>query len=860
MEQQNRQKLKRKIRINSIILLAFSLAMLLGAFFMRERLIKNAKKLSVLLLDNYGNDEENTFQTYQTLLSLATLYVDNKEMADTSVEKIKEGVYPYLDGFCNLYHGDNVRCYGVIGGTMISNEESKEQSFKSGDYSETDWYQGAIRAKGDTYVTDAYEDDATGEVIVTLSQKAAHSDSVMAFDLFFDRYHTGDESLQLPEDGAYYLCDRNGTLLYYDSFLYDTYEGAQGFADKIHKQMDAGSSAWYLENYDDVRGVRRSAFTRQLDNGWFIILTTPRKNVLGGMRTLYLVIGGIFLLGASVILYMAVRDYHQERNNLWLKETSRDIAHTNEIFQKTMESTMKPYRAIYYVDLQKDTYQVVYPVSRWGERGAYQTGMQQKLEGGLFREDDRERAAEFLRLDHVTKELLELEFIEERCHLKLEQGGYETYSMTFFVVERKKGKPCIATLAVRSIENMIRQEELQKQILTVAVERAETANHAKSDFLSNMSHDIRTPMNAIMGMTAIASMHIDNKDRVRDALDKISVSGKHLLGLINSVLDMSKIESGTVILEEKEFLLPDCVESLLALFQTQILQKNQDFQVKMEGLTHERVIGDPERLQQIFVNILGNAVKFTPPGGKISLSVREKSSSASGRSCYECVFRDNGIGMSPEFVDKIFEPFSRAADSRTEGIEGYGLGMSIAVSLARLMGGDIRVESSPGEGSTFTVTVYLKYVLSSPDAPVEEESALECFTRQNYDGKTILLVEDNQLNREVATEILETVGIRIEIAQNGKEAVEILEEKPAGYFDAVLMDIQMPVMNGYEAAKKIRASRREDLKKIPMIAMTADAFAEDVRKATKAGMDGHVAKPIDLVKLQGYFQKFWNEK
>jgi CheY-like chemotaxis protein len=407
---------------------------------------------------------------------------------------------------------------------------------------------------------------------------------------------------------------------------------------------------------------------------------------------------------------------------------------------------------------------------------------------------------------------------------------------------------------------MLRQEERQKQLLTVAVERAETANHAKSDFLSNMSHDIRTPMNAIMGMTAIASMHIDNKERVKDALDKISVSGKHLLGLINSVLDMSKIESGTVILEEKEFFLPDCIESLLALFQSQILEKKQDFQVKMEEIRHEKVVGDAERLQQIFVNILGNAVKFTPQGGKISLVIREKPSSVAGRSCYECVFQDNGIGMKPEFIQKIFEPFSRAADSRTEGIEGYGLGMSIAVSIARLMGGDIRVESTVGKGSTFTVTVYLKYREDDGEDFVEPKSELESFCKQDYTGKTVLLVEDNELNREVATEILETVGIRTEIATNGKEAVAILEEKPSGSYDIVLMDIQMPVMNGYQAAEKIRASQREDLRKIPIIAMTADAFAEDVKKAEKAGMNGHVAKPIDIAKLQRYFAEFWDEK
>ena len=523
--------------------------------------------------------------------------------------------------------------------------------------------------------------------------------------------------------------------------------------------------------------------------------------------------------------------------------------------------------------------------------------------------------------------------------------------------------------------------------LKEAYRAAENASRAKTEFLSNMSHDIRTPMNAIVGLTAIAGANIESQDRVVECLGKITKSSRHLLGLINEVLDMARIESGRISLAEEDFRLPELVDNLLALTKPAIDEHHHQLEVHIEHIEHEAVCGDSLRIQQVFVNLMSNAVKYTPDGGNITLTIKEKPNGFSELGCYEFSIEDNGIGMTPEFQKIMFEPFSRADDHRTTKVQGTGLGMAIARNIVNLMNGDIQVESAPNKGTKITVTVYLKlqenekeqekelldlpvlvvdddktccestvatlqeigiageWVLTGKEAvercatrhktgrdyfavildwkmpemdgiatarrirecvgedvtiiiltsfdfsEIEEEARaagvnafmakplfrsrltatlrqftsgkkeknarnyLEDFAKENYAGKRILLVEDNELNREIATEIIGMTGVTIDIAENGKIAVEKVMEAPEKWYDLILMDIQMPIMNGYEATAAIRAltgSRG----KVPIIAMTANAFAEDVQLAKNTGMNEHIAKPLDLNKLNDVLKQW----
>ena len=413
-------------------------------------------------------------------------------------------------------------------------------------------------------------------------------------------------------------------------------------------------------------------------------------------------------------------------------------------------------------------------------------------------------------------------------------------------------------VAFKDINEEKKLEIAQQQRLDEAVEEARRANRAKTVFLSNMSHDIRTPMNGIIGMTAIAASHVDDRERVLDSLRKIGMASKHLLNLINEVLEMSKIESGKVDLKDEPFNLAELVDSLVSMMNPQIEAHRHTLELQVEAIEHKYVLGDSLRLQQVFTNLMGNSVKYTPDGGVLKLAVSEKTCDRPGRGCYEFVFEDNGMGMSEEYVKRIFEPFSRAEDQRVDKIQGTGLGMAITHSIVQMMDGDIQVESRLGKGSRFTVTVYLKLQENGAgdegtngtgmDSSGGDES-LAGIESLDFSGRRALLVEDNELNREIAMTILETTGLAVEEAADGEEAVQQVSQHEDGYYDIIFMDVRMPRMNGYDATCAIRAMGLPYCKTVPIVAMTADAFAEDVRAAKNAGMNEHVSKPLNFKHL-----------
>ena len=381
--------------------------------------------------------------------------------------------------------------------------------------------------------------------------------------------------------------------------------------------------------------------------------------------------------------------------------------------------------------------------------------------------------------------------------------------------------------------------ELQK-----ALRDAQQASNAKTTFLNNMSHDIRTPMNAIIGFTDLAGKHIDDRAQVLEDLRKIRVSGDQLLALINDVLDMSRIESGRITLHEQEENVEEMVRELSTVIRPTIDQKRLTLVVDTSGVTHSGIVCDKLRLSQVMLNLLSNAVKFTPEGGTVTVSVLEEPGAPEGMVDCELHVKDTGIGMSPEFVPHVFESFTREQPSTVSGIQGTGLGMAITKNIVDLMGGTISVRSTQGEGSDFAVRLRLKTCDAAPAAKAAPET--EAVPAERFEGLKLLLVEDNELNREIATDILEEEGFSIDIATDGTEAVEKLRACEPGQYDLILMDIQMPLMDGYEATRQIRALPREDVCQIPIIAMTANAFEEDKKKAFEAGMNGHVAKPIDV--------------
>lgn len=389
--------------------------------------------------------------------------------------------------------------------------------------------------------------------------------------------------------------------------------------------------------------------------------------------------------------------------------------------------------------------------------------------------------------------------------------------------------------------------ELNKK-LQKALEQAKTASVEKSNFLFNMSHDIRTPMNAVIGMTSLIRHDAGNKDKVIEYADKIDISSQHLLGIINDILDMSKIEAGKTVFKYDDFSILNFIQEINNLFHSQIDEKKQTLTTK-KNIRHEWVNGDQLHLMQIFSNLLSNAVKYTQEGGEIQFLVEECETNSSVYAKYRFLVRDNGIGMSADFKDKIFDAFTRAESSVTNKIQGTGLGMAITRNLVEAMGGTIDVESELGQGSCFEVLIELRIAEDRTVALAAQEETDEQ-DGNILQGMRFLCAEDNELNAEILTELLKIEGAECTICENGEEVLKAFEQSAPGDYDMILMDVQMPVMNGYEATKAIRRSSHELAKKIPIIAMTANAFSEDIQNSLATGMNAHVSKPVEMKVLE----------
>lgn len=548
------------------------------------------------------------------------------------------------------------------------------------------------------------------------------------------------------------------------------------------------------------------------------------------------------------------------RNIHSMKETLSENSQRLHMNQSALNAISGVYVSIFYVNLTEDRYYAVRLPKRedlmnFNRSGSFSGYLCRSILDYVRQEDwpqvaqvcDRNRLLQWFPLISGHAE------VEFRRNTSDGQPS-SWLRLEIHPVSIRNAEARTAILTLRNVSDEKRkelerreEEKAAKQALEEAYEGARQANQAKSEFLSRMSHDIRTPMNAILGMASIAERFLDNKEKVADCLTKIRTSGDHLLGLIGEVLDMSKIESGDVGLNETVFSVKDMLITVLDIIRTDAQRKEQllDWSCCADN---DLVSGDSMRVQQILLNLLSNAVKYTQSGGRISLRAEEKISSRRGVGCFVFTVEDNGIGIAEEFLDKMFLPFERAGDARVAAVQGTGLGLAITNNLVQMMNGTIRVRSRINQGTCFTVTVFLK--LAQEEKPVKEPvlKSQKANSAGFAPGTRILLVEDNDLNREIAGELLNMAGLETACACDGRQAVDLFASNPPGTYSLILMDIQMPVMDGYEAAKAIRlmgAGGRPDAADIPIIALTANAFADDAYRAAEAGMNEHVAKPID---------------
>ncbi len=693
-----------------------------------------------------------------------------------------------------------------------------------------------------------------------------------------------------------------------------------------------------------------------------------------------------------------------EEANLKIQETNRALRRTLSAEEQYRQAIVSEAVFVFNVNVTKNLIEEDFYEIRDGVMTSVleQVGMQAPCNADdFFLRWSKERVFPVDREVYIqtinTRHLLEAyERGETELVIEIETSGEEEQLMvlrhTILLTKDGVSGDILALNNAKDITDIRKKDRETKKALLDAYEAADRASCAKTDFLSKMSHDIRTPMNAIIGMTAIAGTKLHDPDGMEECLGKVSTASKHLLSLINEVLDMSRIESGTLTLNEEDFNLLDMVESLVNTLSAKTKEKRQRIEFRAHEVHNTNVRGDALRLQQIFMNVMTNSIKYTGEDGEISIDIMEKDSPQEQIGCYEFVFKDNGIGMTKDFLQHIYDPFERAEDVRISKIQGTGLGMTISRNIIQMMGGDIQIESEPGIGTIVTITVPLKYQvpgvlnrvdlegrtvlvvddepfagegtcmllqnlgmhgewvqsgeealtymrekrkrdedvfavlvdLNMPDMngmetaralrnegfeetplilvsshewvdvevearlagvnafirkPLDKsrllkafrnfvpkdkikasEGSLEQLEEVDYSAKRILVVEDNDLNREIAQEILSMTGVKVEVAENGQEAVDMVTASEEGYYDLILMDLQMPIMNGHDATRALRAMKRKDIREIPIIAMTANAFLDDVQQSKASGMNEHMSKPLDIDQLQRMLSRWLGKK
>lgn len=518
-----------------------------------------------------------------------------------------------------------------------------------------------------------------------------------------------------------------------------------------------------------------------------------------------------------------------------------------------VSSTLQAYYEVYYVNLSDNTCKRIYP---WyiedNEFIDYTNEVNRRILGNIICNNSEEDVSTLLAVDNLKCELKHKDKIEYRYKRQVTNGVFRWCLVSVVVEKRKNGEPVSVILMIRDIEDVIKKEIEQQLLIEEALAQAESASRAKGKFLSDMSHEIRTPMNVILGYASIAQNNMDNRDqdKVKDCLEKIKEAGNHLIGIINDVLEVSRIEQGKINIENEKSDIYELMTDFYNLVEIQAAVKKQKMTIDLEGIIDKYVYMDWTRISQVLINLINNAIKYTPVGGHIDVIVKEDCNNNIGDNIhnYIIIVKDDGRGIDEKDMPSLFDLYTRGAYDNDISVEGTGLGLSISKQIIELMNGTIDVDSKLGEGTTFTVKLPLQYVVrTQADKNVTDNGTDNNIIKNNQSLSDIkvMVVDDNQYNREIACELLRENGAHIIECASGSEAVDYIKYRN-GIVDIILMDVCMPDMDGFEATRLIRQLEKDRWQDIPIVAMTANAFDEDRKKALEHGMNGHIAKPFDI--------------
>lgn len=822
--------------LNGLLLLFVALLLVAAIFLVRTKLLQNAQDLGMALVHSYAVEEEMNISSLETSLNLTSHSIDEVLEQGGDSAAIQNWVKEYLTKITATIGEDLVDLYAVIDGEILAvNPWDRDATYP---YQQTDWYQRAVQAGGTAVRGEAYLDAITGEKIFTISKGLAREGDVLAMDVHIQNKSMHNTAQALPDNCSYFLLDASGQLIY-SSTKWDIQPSTlQSYIDYVRVGIEDGSLLAYDAFVQDLEGVSRGVYYQTMRNGWTVILTIPTMHILmGDQNTLIYILAVVALVLFLMLAYITIREALRSRSMKKADDTAHMLGDS--------------FYAIYRVYLRDGSYEGIKiyedlqgKVPKKGSYGQLIETMRPLVKPSTYR---------------AFEESFSLENIQKRIRQGVEDYGGD-YQRLFGDKYRwvnirtlydQEVDPNVVILCFRNVDEEKRREMQTTLFLQDALEAAQRSTKAKSEFFSGMSHDMRTPLNAIIGCCDLAqkSHEAGNTAKAEEYLKKIHFAANQLLELINDILEMSKMEAGKQNLDLREINLEEILQKTADLFRDKILEDGKTLEVLLD-IRDTRVLGDERKLIQILNNLLSNAVKYSNKGASIRLMARQFA--VQPHSKYQIVVEDTGIGMSPEFLERLFDPYSRETTFTARATVGTGLGMSIVKSLVQQLNGEISVDSKLGEGSRFTVTIPMEPVERNSRATAARPQGLGTFF--DWSKRTVLVAEDNEINLEIASALIEQLGAHVLTAKNGQEAVQAFEASAPFAIDAILMDMRMPVMDGCQAASAIRALNRTDASTVPIVAATANVLAEDIAQTTQAGMNDHISKPIQAALLQKTLQ------
>ena len=794
-----------------------------GMLVSQQLLLDNARTMGKNLVTSYSNDENNQLSEYDRILTMAMFYMEDMDKQDADSEEFETWLVDFFDKSTALINANSLDIYAVLNGQVISVDGARGWDYS---YENQAWYFFFNDTATTEIYTDAYASDVyDGQMVVTVAVSAAGSDNAIAFDVPLEHFRADHTVQDLPAGGAYYVLDRRGSLLYYNIPFAAAEADVQVYVESLFNRVNRGELDGKNNSIIGMQGLQRGLYYQRTENDWLCILTVPYETLLQGVQNIlvYYGIGLVLFLGIAVVI--------------WLRD--RKLSRTAKRTTETVQVMGDIYYAFYRVNILTGTFEMTKPSDYVRERMSGDTGDYNELLKVIASALDEWTSEDFIQnftLENI-RQLVEQGTRDFGGEFLRKFGDEERWISVRMLTDPEK-IPNEVVICFRDVENEKEEQQRQVRLLKGALSAAEQSEKSQQQFFSVMSHDMRTPLNIIIGMTGLALQPECSREKMWDYLNKIGAASQQLLALINDILEISRLEQGNVSMEIKTFDLRTAMETWASPFQAQAQARDKIFELSID-IKDSLIKGDPARLGQVINNLVSNAMKFTREGDHVSVSLRQMDEGK--RNNYLFVVEDTGSGMSEDFLPKLFDPYEREVRFGAKEVMGTGLGMPIVKNLVTRMGGQIAVTSTLGKGTTFSVTLPFDVGEQSQHIPEAEPHELA-----QLDGQNILLAEDNFLNMEIATELLQMRGAKVTPATDGRKALEAFQASPPDFFDAILMDMQMPNMDGCEATQAIRALDRPDAKTVPIIALTANAFAEDITRTAQAGMNAHLAKPIDI--------------